>query len=263
VYQSETTSCVYIEIDKVVHHTLNSAAQATNTWSHMNSSESSILNMLKEHRDVSAHTSHMDETARCERPPLNLLGAKVALGPLRRDLIPLYQQWFNNFELLRTLDRQLKPVSLDQVERWFEARATSAQIGSVVVFTIYERGTWRPIGNTALEAINLRDRTAEFGIFIGESDLQGKGYGSEATRLMLDYAFTGLGLQNIMLRVWEFNLAGIRVYEKAGFREFGRRSRAHLLNGEWWDDVYMQILADDFTSPVLEKIFTSQQESTG
>jgi diamine N-acetyltransferase len=219
--------------------------------------------MLKECKDVSAQSGHRDRTGPAERPPLNVVGEKVALGPLRRDLIPLYQQWFNSFELLRTLDRQLKPVSLDQVERWFEARATSAQIGSVVVFTIYERGTWRPIGNTALESINLRDRTAEFGVFIGESDLRGSGYGSEATRLMLDYAFTGLGLQNVMLRVWEYNLAGIRVYEKAGFREFGRRSRAHMMNGEWWDDIYMQILADDFQSPVLEDIFTSQQESTG
>jgi diamine N-acetyltransferase len=226
-------------------------------------SESSTLNMLKEYKDISAQPRPQDNPVTAERPPLNVVGAKVALGPLRHDLISLYQQWFNSFELLRTLDRQLKPVSLDQVERWFEARATPAHIGSVVVFTIYERDTWRPIGNTALEQINLRDRTAEFGIFIGESDLRGSGYGTEATRLMLDYAFTGLGLQNIMLRVWEYNLAGIRVYEKAGFREFGRRTRAHLLNGEWWDDIYMQVLADDFRSPLLEDILTSQQESTG
>src|SRR5690606_21752028 len=123
------------------------------------------------------------------------------------------QHWFNSFDLLRTLDRHLKPVSLDQVEHWFDIRTAPGQIGSVVVFTIYECSTWQPIGNTALDAINMRDRTAEFGIFIGETDLQGRGYGSEATRLMLDYAFTGLGLQNVMLRVWEYNLAGIRVYE--------------------------------------------------
>lgn len=214
--------------------------------------------MLKEYQNL---TSFGDGQTMEERPPLNIVGEKVALGPLRRELIPLYQQWFNSFELLRTLDRHLKPVSLDQVERWFEARATSVQIGSVVVFTIYECETWKPIGNTALEGINLRDRTAEFGIFIGETDLQGHGYGSEATSLMLDYAFTGLGLQNIMLRVWEYNIAGIRVYEKAGFREFGRRTRAHMMNGEWWDDIYMQVLSDDFDSPVLEGVFTADPDS--
>lgn len=210
--------------------------------------------MLKQYQNL---TSHMDGTTPDDRPPLNIVGEQVALGPLRRELIPLYQRWFNSFELLRTLDRHLKPVSLDQVERWFEARATPVTIGSVVVFTIYECGTWKPIGNTALEGINLRDRTAEFGIFIGETDLQGRGYGSEATRLMLDYAFTGLGLQNVMLRVWEYNIAGIRVYEKAGFREFGRRTKAHMMNGRWWDDIYMQVLSDDFDSPVLEGVFTA------
>jgi RimJ/RimL family protein N-acetyltransferase len=214
--------------------------------------------MLKEFPHIEMNA--IDETG-CDRPPVNIVGEKVSLGPLRRELIPLYQQWFNNFELLRTLDRHLKPVSLDQVERWFEMRATPAQIGAVVVFTIYENDTWRPLGNTALDNINMRDRTAEFGIFIGETNLQGKGYGSEATSLMLDYAFTGLGLQNVMLRVWEYNMAGIRVYEKAGFREFGRRTRAHMMNGRWWDDIYMQILADDFESPVLERVFTPDPDN--
>lgn len=101
----------------------------------------------------------------------------------------------------------------------------------------------------------MRDRTAEFGIFIGDTDEQGQGYGSEATKLMLDYAFTGLGLQNVMLRVWEYNVAGLRVYRKAGFREFGRRTRAHMMNANWWDYIYMQALADGFHSPVLKRFF--------
>jgi RimJ/RimL family protein N-acetyltransferase len=210
--------------------------------------------MLKEYQNL---TSYTDGHQQYERPPINITGQQVALGPLCRELIPLYQQWFNNFELLRTLDRHLKPVSLDQVEEWFERRAKPAHNGSVVVFTIYECATWKPIGNTALENVNLRDRTAEFGVFIGETDLQGHGYGTEATHLMLDYAFTGLGLQNIMLRVWEYNFAGIRVYEKAGFSEFGRRTKAHMMNGQWWDEIYMQALSDEFESPVLDTIFDS------
>lgn len=215
--------------------------------------------MLTEYSDLVHFQPNGREPVQREQPPLNIAGERTALGPLSRELIPLYQRWFNSFELLRTLDRQLKPVSRDQVETWFDARTSGVQIGTVVVFTIYECGTWRPIGNTALDNINLRDRTAEFGIFIGESELQGRGYGTEATRLMLDYGFTGLGLQNIMLRVWEYNTAGIRAYEKAGFREFGRRTRAHMLNGNWWDDIYMECLAEDFQSPVLRKVFSVEQ----
>ena len=48
---------------------------------------------------------------------------------------------------------------------------------------------------------------------------------------MLDYAFTALGLHSVMLIVDEFNLAGRRAYEKAGFREFGRRRQCHWIGG--------------------------------
>lgn len=215
--------------------------------------------MLTEYSDLVPFQHARHELEQREQPPLNVVGERTALGPLSRELIPLYQRWFNSFDLLRTLDRQLKPVSRDQVEGWFDARTNGVHVGTVVVFTIYECDTWKPIGNAALDNINLRDRTAEFGIFIGETELQGRGYGTEATSLMLDYGFTGLGLQNIMLRVWEYNTAGIRVYEKAGFREFGRRTRAHMLNGNWWDDIYMECLAEDFQSPVLHKVFSIEQ----
>jgi RimJ/RimL family protein N-acetyltransferase len=123
------------------------------------------------------------------------------------------------------------------------------------VFTIYERATWRPIGTCGLHDLDHRNRTAEFGILIGEADARGKGYGTEATRLMLDYAFTALGVHNLMLRVFAYNRAGIRAYQKAGFREFGRRREAVWMAGRLWDVVYMECLATGFTSPVLADVF--------
>ena len=75
-------------------------------------------------------------------------------------------------------------------------------------FTIYERETLRPVGNTALHGVDHRNRSATFGILIGEPECRGKGYGTESTRLMLDYAFTALGLHNVMLTVFECNPAG-------------------------------------------------------
>ena len=67
----------------------------------------------------------------------------------------------------------------------------------------------RPKGNTGLHEVDYRNRTASFGILIGEPECRGKGYGTETTRLMLDYAFTALGLHNVMLIVFEFNAAGM------------------------------------------------------
>ena len=96
-----------------------------------------------------------------------------------------------------------------------------------------------------------RDRTCEFGILIGEPGARGKGYGTEATRLMLDYAFTALGLRSAFLRTDAFNLAGQRAYAKAGFKECGRRRERRWLAGRWWDEMLMDCLASEFTSPVL------------
>lgn len=123
-------------------------------------------------------------------------------------------------------------------------------------FTIYERPTWRPIGNTGLHRIDYRDRTAEFGILIGEAECRGKGYGTETARLMLDYAFTAIGLNNVLLRVHEHNLAGRRAFEKAGYREIGRRRQCRFMGGRFWDEIYMDCLASEFTNPVLGRVFT-------
>jgi diamine N-acetyltransferase len=185
-------------------------------------------------------------------PVVNVVGDRLALGPLRRDLIPVYQRWTNDFAVTRTL-RSSQPTTSEQVAASFDQLGGDDRSAN---FTIYTRDDWRPIGNTALVEIDWRARTAEFILFIGEADCRGKGYGTETTRLMLDYAFTALGLHSVMLKVYAFNLAGRRVYEKAGFRLIGRRRECQLMGGKLWDVDYMDRLASEFTSPFLAHVFT-------
>lgn len=70
---------------------------------------------------------------------------------------------------------------------------------------------------------------------------------------MLEYAFGALGLHNVMLRVYAFNLAGQHANFKAGFREFGRRREAKLLNGQHCAVVYMECLATEFNAKNANK----------
>lgn len=184
------------------------------------------------------------------RPLINIEGEKIALGPLSRDLIPLYQKWDTDFEVNRAT-ASIRPVTLEEETDAYERYIHDK---SIVLFTIYERQSWRPIGKTYLSLSNHND--AEFGIIIGEKDCQGKGSGTEATRLVLDYGFTILGLHNIWLTVLEYNLAAIKAYEKAGFRQGGRRRKARWMNGRLWDVIYMDCIPDEFESPALTKLFT-------
>jgi diamine N-acetyltransferase len=170
-------------------------------------------------------------------PIVNIMGERVALGPLRRDLVATYHRWMNEEE-----------------ERWFERQVEGQGQGGTINFTIYVRATWRPIGNTSLMDIDRVNRGATFGILIGEPDARGQGYGTEATRLMLDYAFTAQGLHSVQLNVFEYNLGGLRAYQKAGFKEVGRRRQAHFMGGRLWDVVIMDCLATEFESPVLGRI---------
>lgn len=211
-----------------------------------------------------------------DEPILAMLGERVALGPLRRDLVPDAARWINDFSAIRTLGTAPVPVTIEAETAWFErASADSA----ATHFTIYARASWGndgrvydpqvtdetidppwlAIGTTALTGLDWRNRTAEFGLLIGAADARGRGYGTETARLMLDYAFTALGLHSVMLRVHEYNLAGQRAYAKAGFREFGRRRQAQWMGGKFWDTLYMECLASEFTSPVLARIFAPDE----
>ncbi len=141
-----------------------------------------------------------------EQPVLNVEGDLVALGPLRRDLLPLYTRWINDLTAVRTLGAFL-PTTIEGETKWYDEWATSEK---TVPFTVYARQELRPIGTASLFEVDHRNRTAVFGIFIADGEYRGKGYGTETTRLVLDYAFAVLGLHNVMLTVFDFNPAGKR-----------------------------------------------------
>ncbi len=176
-------------------------------------------------------------------PTVTILGERVALGPERAALLPTVGRWLNDFTLRRTQGGAAVPYTAEALAALY---AEGGDGGRRALFIIYRRADWRPLGFTAWQAIDPRNRTAEFVLGIGEADCRGQGYGTEVTRLMLDYAFTALGLHSVMLTVYATNPAGLRAYTKAGFREIGRRRQSHLQGGRLWDTVYMDCLAHDF-----------------
>lgn len=192
-----------------------------------------------------------------EQPIVTIEGKRVALGPLRRDLLPLYQRWMNDPAVVRTVWASLRPLLLEDEQQWYDQKIGATD---TVLFQIYIRDGWRPIGNAGLLELEHQHGVAEFGILIGEKDCWDQGYGTEATRLILDYAFNVLGLHNVMLSVYDYNRRGVRAYEKAGFEVIGRRRQALRLGHKRHDVIFMDALATEFESPVLQRLYVEGRQ---
>ncbi|MBO0774458.1 MAG: GNAT family N-acetyltransferase, partial [Actinobacteria bacterium] len=103
------------------------------------------------------------------------------------------------------------------------------------------------IGNLGLWGTRPKDRCASLGIALGREHI-GRGYGTDAMRVIVDYGFREMGLHRIQLNVAPFNRGGIRAYLKAGFVEEGRRRESVLHDGRWYDEVLMSILDHEWAA---------------
>jgi RimJ/RimL family protein N-acetyltransferase len=176
-------------------------------------------------------------------------GQRVGLGALRHDLIPAYLRWRSDPEVKRGTGGSTQDPTMEAMQAWYEQ---ATRPGSIEVhFTIYDLDDVAPVGTALLVRVDQHAGTAEFGLSIGER--RNQGLGTEATRLVLDWAFTVMGLHNILLVTFSWNLPAIRAYSKAGFREIGRRRGAVVTYGQRHDQVLMDAVADEFTDSVLAK----------
>jgi RimJ/RimL family protein N-acetyltransferase len=176
---------------------------------------------------------------------LNLFeGDLVRLGPLRREDIPTYTRWFQDYEVQRFIaPGVLVPYGDDAETAWFESVVKDTENYHFGIRTLADD---RLIGNCSLFAIELKNRSATLGIVIGEKDFWNRGYGSDATRVILSFGFQELNLNRIQLEVYDYNVRAIRAYEKAGFVREGIRRQALFREGEYHDIHLMAILRDEW-----------------
>jgi len=101
------------------------------------------------------------------------------------------------------------------VKQHLEYYRCNIETGKCHQFIIVAEGN--PVGTTFLKNIDPDAKSAEFGIFIGESSARGKGYASRVTRMVIDYGFSMLKLKKIVLSVFADNVPAIKAYKRAGF----------------------------------------------
>lgn len=153
-----------------------------------------------------------------------------------------FRRWYRDPEVARLARYQDGPMAIEEIDRFFQARVLGPES---MAMAIHVRATDRLIGTCALSQLDGDNGSSTYHITIGEKDAWGHGYGTEATRLMLDHAFRTLGLHRIALSVFEFNERAIRSYVSCGFVIEGRAREAIWRDGRWWDELSMSILESE------------------
>ncbi len=169
---------------------------------------------------------------------MKINGEKISLRLMNEDDTDLIVGWRNNLRVRNNFIYQ-KPFTREGHEHWVR---TMVDTGKVVQFIIEDLRTGQPVGSVYFRDIDKEHKKAEYGIFIGEDSAVGKGLGSEAARMAVEYGFEKLMLHKIFLRVFADNLGAIRSYEKAGFVKEGYFKDDVCIDGEFKDLIFMAIV---------------------
>lgn len=171
-----------------------------------------------------------------------LVGEKLYLSPMNIEDAEKYVEWLNNKEVAMYIYADRKVNSVESEKAWLENMLKNQEQS----FAIVDIDNDKLIGNCSFVKMNNIDQTATIGIFIGDSNYHSKGYGHEALKLLLNYGFNTLNLNNIDLDVLSFNERAINCYKKVGFKEYGRRHECYFSNGKYYDSISMEILRKNF-----------------
>lgn len=171
-----------------------------------------------------------------------LIGERIYLRPLTRDDLKQIQTWAND-PGLRRLTGEVTPMTESSCEEFYEK--TQDQ-DSRVWFMIILKETGKPIGEAGLLRMFPAWRTTDLTLIIGERDEHGKGYGTEAIHLLLDYAFGNLNFHRVAVGVVGFNEAALKFYQKIGFKREGIQRDGYYWEHKYHDFVMMSLLEDEY-----------------
>ena len=173
-----------------------------------------------------------------------LRSGKVFLRPFEPSDADAHHRWSSDADIIRLASLGPPPSRAHagrRVERWVEEQGKEAH-GFVICLV----DGARPIGEASLFRIDQVNGTAELGIYIGEKDEWGKGYGTDAVHALVDFGFGWLRLERVFLEVWTENPRAIRSYEKAGFIREATLRHDRFEDGVFTDGHLMSVLRDEW-----------------
>ena len=176
--------------------------------------------------------------------PRRIDGPRVVLRRHRPEDLPSVRRWYRDPELARLTRYSVRPMSDDEIDRFFHDATALARDGRLRHRRARESGGSSASRRSAT-SIPTTARVL-FHISIGEHDAWGRGYGTEATELMLGLAFERIGLHRVGLSVFSFNERAIRATRRPASAIEGRRARRSIRDGRRWDELQMGILSHEW-----------------
>lgn len=173
-----------------------------------------------------------------------LAGDRIGLRALEPEDAAQFASWFADRDVVRyALSSYQMPTSLAETRAWLE-RTIADKATLTLGITLRETGTL--IGYAGIAGISRINRSGEYFILIGDKECWGRGYGTETTRLIVDYGFGSLNLHRIALTVSVPNAGGVAAYARAGFRQEGVLRQACYRDGQFHDKIVMAILRPEW-----------------
>ena len=173
-----------------------------------------------------------------------LVGEKVKLRGLKMEDVEIAYRYMCDPEVLLNLSPGIPyPMTLEREKQWFESQIAMKDTYN---FAIEDIKTGLYIGGCGINKIDWKNRVATVGIYIGDKDFRGKGYGTEAMKLLIEFIFSEMNINRIQLFVFSFNERAIKSYKKNGFVEEGRLKQSIFRNGKYYDEIIMGLLREDY-----------------
>ena len=154
-----------------------------------------------------------------------------------------YEKWLNDQENTVYMGSGKFPVTVDSLKKYVENFAGN-QNG--MLLGIFLKGKDEHIGNITLQQINWKDRNGEVGVIIGDKEQWGKGYATDAIKLVAEHAFKKLNLHKIYAGVVDGNMGSKKAFKKVGFKEEAVLREHFYLNGEYQDCSRLGLLASEY-----------------
>jgi [ribosomal protein S5]-alanine N-acetyltransferase len=171
-------------------------------------------------------------------------GEKVDLCPLQEDAAKgSYPAWLNDADVCRHNSHHVWPYTVEQAREYIQSLPSRKD---ALVLAIIEKETNTHVGNIALLLINLIDRNAEIAFLLGDKKSWGKGYGTEAGRLLLNHAFMTMNLHRVYCGTSAGNIGMQKVAQALRMTLEGTRSEAHYKDGQYVDLLEYGILKETF-----------------